>query len=299
MDISRFSGMAFVSLYTMKLTKIEYALGKERIGSYVMHHPVLGVALRSQAAALILEVLLCWDGSQHDPEGWIYKSNIELTAETGLSERQQRPAIKILLDLGLIKKKVSGIPPTNGFLLQKVRIQEWWFGQCDTNKLSQMNQTESENHDVQEVQNNLYTSSTHDATGIPTPTVGVKNSGQEKLEWSGSFKIKKAWAETLEASRIRKAEEEANQNLEIDQVIQAVKEQMDLPMLDKTLAENRRVTKLALEKFGLESIRAILTIASQDEFWKSRVTSVSDVYNNGLKILSSKRFLPRGAIQSL
>ena len=52
------------------------------------------------------------------------------------------------------------------------------------------------------------------------------------------------------------------------------------------------MAKLALEKFGMETIIAILTVAATDDFWHSRVTSVADIYTNGMKILSSTRHTP-------
>jgi len=295
--------MAFVSLCTMKLTKIEYALGKERIGSYVMHHPELGFALGSQDAALILEVLIGWDGAQHDPEGWIYKNHRDLRKETGLSRRQQRPAIKLLLDLSFIKKKTTGVPPTNGFLLQKVRIQEWWNEYSKRYNPSPLTVTESPNQPAPEEPNILYTSSTeHEATGIPTPVLDLPVPKTEQFEYSGTSKMRQALNEyraksEAEKKRLKEAreatmEEKNRSHDEIEQVILAVQRYMDIPMLDRSLAENRRMAKLALEKFGMETIITILTVAATDDFWHSRVTSVADIYTNGMKILSSMRHTP-------
>jgi len=173
-----------------------------------MHHPAVGFALGSQAAAMILEVLICWDGSQHDPEGWIYKSHVGLTAETGLSPRQQRPAIKRLVDLGLVKKRLSGVPPTNGFLLQKVRIQEWWFNHCNRNNLSQSTNPKSDEQPAPDVPILLYTSTTHDATDIPTPVLKERNPSRNgEMESAGTFLMRRARDEAL-----RKIREEQQQN---------------------------------------------------------------------------------------
>jgi hypothetical protein len=285
----------------MKLTKIEFALGKEKIGSYVMHHPQIGFALDSQDAAMILEVLIGWDGAQHDPDGWIYKNHRDLRKETGLSKRQQRPAIKLLLDLGLVKKRTTGVPPTNGFLLQKVRIQEWWDEYCKRNNLSPLTAPETSNQPAPEEPNILYTSTTlHEATAIPTPALDLPVPKTDEFKYIGTFKMKKAmdgYFAKSAAEKVRLAEaakptiEETNQAYdEVERVIIAVQKYMKLPMLDRTLGENRRLAKLALDKFGMDTITIILEIASEDEFWRSRVTSVADLYYHGIKILSSKRY---------
>lgn len=270
-----------------------------------MHHPELGFKLGSQGAAMILEVLICWDGFQHDPDGWIYKSHKELKQETGLSERQQKPAIKLLVDLGLVKKRVSGLPPTTGFLLQKVRIQEWWNSFTHTDILSESTNTKSEEQTIPNVEIPLYTSLLHDDTPQSTPAVvdsPVRKT--EGFEYDGTFRMRKARDEYLAQSKT-KAERATTETIreedkfdpEVEQVIIEVQKHMKLPMLDRTLQQNRHMAKMALEKFGMEQIIAILTVAAEDEFWRSRVTSVSDVYFHGMKILSCKRFSkPKGSI---
>ena len=91
----------------------------------------------------------------------------------------------------------------------------------------------------------------------------------------------------------------AKRNPDVDRIVVYLQEKIGLPKLDRSQKENRRMAFLSLKKFGLEQTLAIIDIAARDDYWKSRVTSVGDVYQNGFKIASTVRFTPKGAIQSL
>lgn len=101
--------------------------GAENIGSFVIHHPRFGKFLGSQNAALILELLLGWDGQQWDKSGWIYKTAEQMEIETGLTEKQQSLAIKKLLALKVIEKKLRKVPARNHFRIDKRYLQELWI----------------------------------------------------------------------------------------------------------------------------------------------------------------------------
>lgn len=116
----------------MKFSSLRTLLG-ERLGSYSKCYPGLDRFLGSRNASLILCDLMGWRGKGKDPDGWIYKSNVELTLETGLSRDQQARAIKLLLKRGIIKKKLSGIPAVNHFLVMEDPLQSQWFDWCRDN----------------------------------------------------------------------------------------------------------------------------------------------------------------------
>jgi|SRR5215217_7565793 len=61
-------------------------------------------------AGIFLRQLVYWAGKEHDPEGWIYKTQSEMTDETGLSRRHQEHARKVLRSQGVIKDDKRGIP---------------------------------------------------------------------------------------------------------------------------------------------------------------------------------------------
>lgn len=88
-------------------------------------------------------------------------------------------------------------------------------------------------------------------------------------------------------------------NPDVDRIVAYLQDKIGLPKLDRSQKENRRMAFLSLKKFGLDQTLAIIDIAARDDYWKSRVTSVGDIYQNGFKIASTVRFTPKGAIQSL
>ncbi len=88
-------------------------------------------------------------------------------------------------------------------------------------------------------------------------------------------------------------------NPEVSALIGYLQETLGLSKLDRSVQQNRRMSYLAIQKFGFEQAKVMILLASQDDYWKSRVTSMNDIYYNGMKIASTKRFAPKGAIQSL
>lgn len=68
------------------------------------------VARVGPAAGIFIRQLLFWTGKQHDPEGWIYKTQSEMQKETGLSRKQQEKARKILCKHGVLKENKRGVP---------------------------------------------------------------------------------------------------------------------------------------------------------------------------------------------
>lgn len=62
------------------------------------------------AAGPFLRQLVYWTGKEHDPIGWIYKTQSEMEEETGLSRRQQERARKILHVAGVLEVDKRGIP---------------------------------------------------------------------------------------------------------------------------------------------------------------------------------------------
>src|SRR5580692_11711610 len=64
--------------------------------------------------------------SLHDEEGvWFYLKVEDAYERTSLSEREQDTAVKILLNLGLVKKKVVGIPPMRHFQVNEDALLEF------------------------------------------------------------------------------------------------------------------------------------------------------------------------------
>ena len=75
---------------------------------------------------------------------------------------------------------------------------------------------------------------------------------------------------------------------EITKILNTLKEKFSLTKLDGSEKENRRYANLAIKKFG-DDLPAIIEAAAKDEFWKNKVSSVKDIYYNGVKILQLKK----------
>lgn len=76
--------------------------------------PLLGKVAKSASAGLFLSQLLYWWG-KGSKEDWIYKTIKEMKDETCLSRGEQDTAIKIWKVYGVIKTKLSGVPPKRNF----------------------------------------------------------------------------------------------------------------------------------------------------------------------------------------
>jgi hypothetical protein len=75
----------------------------------IAFHPALARLLGGINEALLFQQLAYWSDKGDDPE-WIYKSQVELEAETTLSEYQQLQARKKLKALGVIEDERRGVP---------------------------------------------------------------------------------------------------------------------------------------------------------------------------------------------
>jgi len=74
-------------------------------------------------------------------------------------------------------------------------------------------------------------------------------------------------------------------NPEINFLLTHLKEKFSLKRLDGSEQQNRNYTKLAIKKFGSkENVANLIDIASKDSFWDERVSSMKDIYYNGVKI---------------
>src|SRR5919112_488456 len=62
------------------------------------------------AAGIFIRQLVYWVGKEHDPEGWIYKTQREMEEETGLSRHHQEKARNILLSQGVLMEDRRGLP---------------------------------------------------------------------------------------------------------------------------------------------------------------------------------------------
>jgi hypothetical protein len=78
----------------------------------VAYHPILSKALGGVIEAVFVSQLLYWTGKGKLSEGWIYKTQVEIEKETGLTRRNQETARKNLKELGVLQEKLKGVPAT-------------------------------------------------------------------------------------------------------------------------------------------------------------------------------------------
>src|SRR3990167_5611514 len=77
-------------------------------------------------------------------------------------------------------------------------------------------------------------------------------------------------------------------NPDIDELITFLKETLGLKLLDGSEKMNRRFALLALKKFkDKETIKQIIQVAAQNDFWKNKVTDFKGLYYQGVKIAAS------------
>ena len=81
----------------------------------VGYSPDLARAVGGATIGLFLSQLLFLSDKGNNPEGWVYKSEAEMSKETGLSKREQQTARRKLLALGVIAIERRGFKFTYHF----------------------------------------------------------------------------------------------------------------------------------------------------------------------------------------
>lgn len=104
----------------MKLGEVLTALGRP-----VAFYPKLALALGDVKAAILLCQLLYWRGKGSGAEE-VYKTAGELTAETGLSYKEQRGARKVLRGLGVLSERLDRIGHRTFYLVDLDVLDELW-----------------------------------------------------------------------------------------------------------------------------------------------------------------------------
>lgn len=90
----------------------------------VAYHPQLARAFDSVPVAVFLGQLLYWTGREADPEGWIWKSRADWTAETALSRHEQDSARRALRELGILEEHQRGYDRTLGYRVNQEKFLE-------------------------------------------------------------------------------------------------------------------------------------------------------------------------------
>src|SRR3989344_7250963 len=80
--------------------------------------PILAKISGSASSGLFISQLLYWYGKGNRGR-WIYKTYNNFHSETYLSRREQENAISVWSKLGVLEKRVLGVPPTRHFCIDE------------------------------------------------------------------------------------------------------------------------------------------------------------------------------------
>jgi len=96
------------------------------VGRPVACYPKLIDVLGGIKEAYFICQLLYWTGKQRNREGWIYKTQKQITKEIRLTRREQETVRKNLKKLGILEEKYQGIPRKLYFRVNIDRLREIW-----------------------------------------------------------------------------------------------------------------------------------------------------------------------------
>jgi hypothetical protein len=94
------------------------------LGSPVAYYATFAKVAKDVCAGVFISQFFYWYGRGHDPELWIYKTQAEIEAETGLTRRNQETARKNLKALGILEEKLEGLPAKLHYRLNLDRLFE-------------------------------------------------------------------------------------------------------------------------------------------------------------------------------
>ena len=80
------------------------------LGSPIAYYAAFAKVLGGVEAGIFASQFFYWYGKGHDPEGWVYKTQVDIEDETGLSRRNQETARKKLRQLGVLDERYAGMP---------------------------------------------------------------------------------------------------------------------------------------------------------------------------------------------
>ncbi len=96
------------------------------LGRAVAYFPGLNEITGGITASLFLQQLMYWTEHTSDPDGWIYKTRADLTAELGMTRREQETARRNLKARGLIEEVKRGMPQRLNYRICLEAIDAAW-----------------------------------------------------------------------------------------------------------------------------------------------------------------------------
>lgn len=97
------------------------------VGRPIAYYPRLAKFLGSVKTTIFLCQFIYWEGKQKDKiERWIFKTQKDITEETGLSRYEQDNARKELKQRGYVEEKHKGIPRKVHYRINWDRFNADW-----------------------------------------------------------------------------------------------------------------------------------------------------------------------------
>jgi hypothetical protein len=118
----------------------------DNIGHPIAYYPQLTKYTGSSTATLLLCQIIYWRGKERSPEGWLYKTQQEIEAETGLTRYEQETARKKLIAIGLLEEKKCGLPRKLHYRANLERLEKIWEEKPVTRAKSQSYQSAEKPH---------------------------------------------------------------------------------------------------------------------------------------------------------
>ena len=115
------------------ILKLIEAMNEQPI-AFNKHYVFLGCGING---ALMLSQLVYWTSRTKDADGWIYKTQVEWTRETGLTRTEQENARKKLLELGFITEKKMSVPCRVFFRVERENLYKSLIEYSETLDCSQ------------------------------------------------------------------------------------------------------------------------------------------------------------------
>src|SRR5438067_13261526 len=107
-------GRFFMSNSTNQNSKVnstlEHAIHAVLSDRPIAYHASLARALGSVTAGVLLSQFLYWQPRSRDPDGWFWKTQVDIAGETALSRTETETARKVLVRAGVLEEKRRGVP---------------------------------------------------------------------------------------------------------------------------------------------------------------------------------------------
>ncbi len=82
----------------------------QQAGEPIFFYPAFAQICESVTCGIFISRMLFWEGKQSDAEGWIYKTQADITKETGLTRYEMDTVKNTLKKLEIIVTKRAGVP---------------------------------------------------------------------------------------------------------------------------------------------------------------------------------------------